>query len=114
MLFRLASPIIFRTAESRTFTVFSMVPKYGDVGFKGVNKSSTSEDLKEDTAPEKAEELKPLLEKIKAAHGDAVKDVRASSRLADSPCVIVSEEDEPSARMRQMMQAMGQNDMPDL
>ena len=82
MLFRLASPIIFRTAESRTFTVFSMVPKYGDVEFKGVNKSSTSEDLKEDTAPEKAEELKPLLEKIKAALGDAVKDVRASSRLA--------------------------------
>ena len=114
MLFRLASPIIFRTAESRTFTVFSMVPKYGDVEFKGVNKSSTSEDLKEDTAPEKAEELKPLLEKIKAALGDAVKDVRASSRLADSPSVIVSEEDEPSARMRQMMQAMGQNDMPDL
>jgi molecular chaperone HtpG len=94
--------------------VFSMVPKYGDVEFKGVNKSSTSEDLKDDTAPEKAEELKPLLEKIKAALGDAVKDVRASSRLADSPSVIVSDEDEPSARMRQMMQAMGQKDMPDL
>jgi molecular chaperone HtpG len=94
--------------------VFSMVPKYGDVDLKGVNKSSTSEDLKDDTAPEKAEALKPLLEKIKAALGDAVKDVRASSRLADSPAVIVSDENEPSARMRQMMQAMGQKDMPDL
>ena len=94
--------------------VFSTVPKYGDVEFKGVNKSSTSEDLKDDTAPEKAEKLKPLLEKIKAALGDAVKDVRASSRLDDSPSVIVSDEDEPSARMRQMMQAMGQKDIPDL
>ena len=45
------------------------------------------------------------LEKIKATLGDAVKEVRASSRLADSPSVIVSDEDEPSARMRHMMRA---------
>ncbi len=94
--------------------VFSTVDKYGDIDLKAVNKSSTSEDLKDDSAPEKAEELKPLLEKIKATLGDAVKEVRASSRLADSPSVIVSDEDEPSARMRQMMQAMGQKDMPEL
>ena len=94
--------------------VFSAVPKYGDVELKAVNKSSTSEDLKEDSTPEKAEELKPLLEKIKATLGSAVKDVRTSSRLADSPSVIVSDEDEPSARMRQMMQAMGQKDLPEL
>jgi molecular chaperone HtpG len=94
--------------------VFSMVPRYGDTDLKAVNKSSTSEDLKDDSTSEKAEELKPLLDKIKVALGDAVKDVRASSRLADSPSVIVSDEDEPSARMRQMMQAMGQKDMPDL
>jgi molecular chaperone HtpG len=36
--------------------------------------------------------------------GDAVKAVRISTRLADSPSVIVSDEDEPSARMRQMVQ----------
>ena len=39
--------------------------------------------------------------------------MRASSRLADSPSVIVSDEDEPSARMRQMMRAMGQKEMPE-
>ena len=94
--------------------VFSSVAKYGDFDLKAVNKSTTSEDLKDESAPEKAEELKPLLEKIKAALGDAVKEVRASSRLADSPSVIVSDEDEPSARMRQMMQAMGQKNMPEL
>jgi molecular chaperone HtpG len=94
--------------------VFSMVPRYGDTDLKAVNKSSTSEDLKDNSTSEKAAELKPLLDKIKAALGDAVKDVRASLRLADSPSVIVSDEDEPSARMRQMMQAMGQKDMPDL
>jgi molecular chaperone HtpG len=94
--------------------VFSNVPKFGDIDLKAVNKASTSEDLKDDSAPDKAEELKPLLEKIKATLGDAVKEVRASSRLAGSPSVIVSDEDEPSARMRQMMQAMGQKDLPEL
>jgi len=94
--------------------VFSSVDKYGEIELKSVNKSSTNEDLKDDSTPEKAEELKPLLEKIKATLGDAVKEVRASSRLADSPSVIVSDEDEPSARMRQMMQAMGQKNLPEL
>ena len=94
--------------------VFSTVTKYGDIDLKAVNKSSASEDLKDGSTPEKAEELKPLLEKIKATIGDAVKEVRASSRLADSPSIIVSDEDEPSARMRQMMQAMGQKNLPEL
>ena len=94
--------------------VFSMVPKYGDVDLKAVNKSALPEDFNDDSTPQKVEQLKPLLEKIKAALGDAVKEVRSSTRLADSPSVIVSDEDEPSARMRQMMQAMGQKDLPEL
>ena len=93
--------------------VFSGIEKYGDIDIKAVNKSATGEDLKDESTPEKAEELKPLLEKIKATLGDVVKEVRASSRLADSPSVIVSDEDEPSARMRQMMRAMGQKEMPE-
>jgi molecular chaperone HtpG len=94
--------------------VFSAVPKYGDIDLKAVNKSTAGDDLKDESTPEKTEELKPLLEKIKATLGDAVKEVRASSRLADSPSVIVSDEDEPSARMRHMMRAMGQKEIPEL
>jgi molecular chaperone HtpG len=93
--------------------VFSTIDKYGDTDLKAVNKGAASEDLKTEDEPEKAESLKPLLEKIKATLGDAVKEVRASSRLADSPSVIVSDEDEPSARMRQMMRAMGQKEIPE-
>jgi molecular chaperone HtpG len=93
--------------------VFSSIDKFGETELKAVNKSSTSEDLKDEDAPQKAEELKPLLERITAALGDAVKEVRPSSRLADSPSVIVSDEDEPSARMRHMMEAMGQKGMPE-
>lgn len=94
--------------------VFSMIPKYDDIDLKAVNKSSTSEDLKDEAEPDKGEALKPLLEKIKATLGDRVKDVRASIRLADSPSCIVSDEEEPSMRMQQMMRAMGQKDMPAL
>jgi molecular chaperone HtpG len=94
--------------------VFSSVDKYGETDLKAVNKGAASDDLKNEAEPEKAESLKPLLEKIKATLGDAVREVRISTRLADSPSVIVSDEDEPSARMRQMMQAMGQKNLPEL
>jgi molecular chaperone HtpG len=94
--------------------VFSGVEKYGDIDLKSVNKAATSEDLKDETEPEKADTLKPLIEKLKATLGDRVKDVRASVRLADSPSCIVSDEDEPSMKMQQMMRAMGQKDMPAL
>ena len=95
--------------------VFSGIDKYGDIDLKAVNKASTSEDLKDEAEPgkeDKSESLKPLLEKLKATLGDHVKDVRASVRLADSPSCIVSDEEEPSMQMQQMMRAMGQKDMP--
>jgi molecular chaperone HtpG len=93
--------------------VFSSVDKYGDIDLKSVNKSAAGDEFKDESAADKTEELKPLLDKIKVTLGDAVKEVRASTRLAESPSVIVSSEDEPSARMRQMMRAMGQKEIPE-
>jgi len=94
--------------------VFSGIDKYGEIDLKAVNKASTSDDLKDETEPDKAESLKPLIDKLKATLGDRVKDVRASVRLADSPSCIVSDEDEPSMKMQQMLRAMGQKDLPAL
>jgi molecular chaperone HtpG len=94
--------------------VFSGIDKYSDTDLKAINKASTGEDLKDESEPNKAEQLKPLLDKLKATLGDRVKDVRASVRLADSPSCIVSDEEEPSLKMQQMMRAMGQKDMPAL
>ena len=94
--------------------VFSGIDQYGDLELKSVNKASTSEDLKDEAEPEKAETLKPLLDKLKATLGDRVKDVRASVRLADSPSCIVSDEEEPSLQMQQMLRAMGQTNVPEL
>jgi molecular chaperone HtpG len=92
--------------------VFAGIEKYGDIELKAVNKASTSEDLKDEAEPDKAEALKPLLDKLKTTLGDRVKDVRASVRLADSPSCIVSDEEEPSIQMQQMMRAMGQTEFP--
>ena len=92
--------------------VFSGIDKYGDLDLKAVNKTSTSEDLKDEAEPEKAEALQPLLDKLKATLGDRVKEVRASVRLADSPSCIVSDEEDPSMQMQQMLRAMGQKDIP--
>jgi molecular chaperone HtpG len=93
--------------------VFSGIEKYGDIDLKSVNKASTGEDLKDEAEPDKMETLKPLLDKLKATLGDRVKDVRPSVRLADSPSCIVSDEEEPSMQMQQMMRAMGQKDFPE-
>jgi len=92
--------------------VFSGIEKYGEIDLKAVNKAAAGEDLKDESQLETGEALKPLLEKLKATLGDRVKDVRASVRLADSPSCIVSDEDEPSLKMQQMMRAMGQTEFP--
>jgi molecular chaperone HtpG len=92
--------------------VFSGIEKYNDIELKAVNKTSTGEDLKDEATADTAEKLKPLLEKIKAVLGDSVKDVRASVRLADSPSCIVSDEDEPTLKMQQMLKSMGQTGFP--
>ena len=92
--------------------IFSGVDKYGDLDLKAVNKVSTGDDLKDETEPDKAEALKPLLARLKTLLGDRVKDVRISARLADSPSCIVSDEEEPSLQLQQMLRAMGQNEFP--
>jgi molecular chaperone HtpG len=81
---------------------------------KGVNRAGADEELgeKKDRSAEK--EAKPVLEKIKKALGDRVKDVKLSRRLHDSPSCIVADENDPSMQMAQMLKAMGQTSMPDI
>ena len=92
--------------------VFSGIEQYGEIDLKAINKTSTSDDLKDEADADQTETLKPLLDSFKATLGDRVKDVRASVRLADSPSCIVSDEEQPSLQMQQMLRAMGQKDIP--
>jgi molecular chaperone HtpG len=93
--------------------VFSRVDKYGEIELKAVNKTSVSDDLKDESEPDRTKDIQPLLDKLKATLGERVKDVRASARLAGSPCCIVRDDGEPSAQMQQMMSALGQADIPE-
>ncbi|MDR0465025.1 MAG: molecular chaperone HtpG [Treponema sp.] len=81
---------------------------------KAVNRAGADEELgeKKDKAAEK--EAKPVIEKIKKALGDRVKDVKLSRRLHDSPSCIVADENDPSMQMAQMMKAMGQASMTEI
>ncbi len=94
--------------------VIPSVGKYEDIELKSVNRSGTDDELKTDTDKKKEKEVKPLIKKIKDALGDQVKDVKASSRLSDSPSCIVADENDPTVQMQHMLKAMGQKDLPEL
>ena len=55
-----------------------------------------------------ADELKPLVERIKTALGDKVKEVRVTHRLVDSPACLVVDENELSGNLERMLKAAGQ------
>jgi len=91
--------------------VVTMANKYKDFDLKSVNRSDAAEDLKTDEDKEKEKEIEPLIAKIKESLGDTVKDVKASTRLSDSPSCIVADENDPTVQMAHIMKAMGQEGM---
>jgi molecular chaperone HtpG len=93
--------------------VTPMIGPYKEMELKAINRSGALDDLKTDDDKEKEKDAQPILKKIKKALGDAVKEVVASARLADAPSCLVADDADPSAQMRQMLQAMGQKDIPE-
>ncbi len=86
--------------------------KYKDFELKAVNRSGSDDDLVDDkeAAEKKEKEFKPVVEKIKKALGEKVKEVKLSKTLTDeNPACIVVDENDPSYQMERMMKAMGQN-----
>ena len=69
---------------------------------------SLADDAEKKAQEQTAEELKPLLEKIKASLGERVKDVRVTHRLTDSPACLVVDENELSGNLERMLKAAGQ------
>jgi molecular chaperone HtpG len=66
----------------------------------------------EEEAKEVEEKFKSIVEKITGVLGDAVKEVKTTSRLSDSPSCVVKDPNDPMAQMAAMMKAMGQ-DVPE-
>jgi molecular chaperone HtpG len=94
--------------------VAGAVGTFGETELKAVNRSHTADDLATAEDKGKAEALAPVVEKVKKSLGDRVKDVRASSRLADSPSCIVVDEQDPTMQMQQILKAMGSRDVPEV
>jgi len=90
--------------------------KYKDFELKAVNRAGSDEELgiNKEEAEKKDKEFKPIVEKIKKALGERVKDVKLSKRLSDSPSCIVVDENDPSIQMERMMKAMGQKNVAEV
>jgi molecular chaperone HtpG len=96
--------------------VIPSLGKYKDFDLKAVNRAGSDEELGVDKkeAEQKEKEFKTVIEKIKKALGDKVKEVKLSKRLSDSPSCIVVDENDPSLQMERMMKAMGQPGMSEV
>lgn len=94
--------------------VVGSIGTYKEMPLKAINKSGAVDDLKEEKDTEKTKEAKSLVKKIKKALGDKVKDVVVSSRLVESPAVVVVDENDPSVQMQQILKSMGQGDFEDV
>jgi len=94
--------------------VIPALEKYEDNELKAINRGGVNLDSedekseKEDARKEAAETYKPVLEALKAALEEQVKDVRLSDRLTDSSAVLVADDSGMDANMERMMKAMGQ------
>ena len=94
--------------------VAPVIGRYQDVELKSVGRSATAEDLKTEADKDKEKEISPLLKKIKKILGEEVKDVRASTRLSDSPSCIVADDNDPTIQMQHIFKALGQKDLPEV
>lgn len=74
----------------------------------GLDLGKLEDEAEKQEAEKAADEYKELIEKVKAALGDKVKDVRVTYRLTDSPSCLVSDEHDPSGNLARLMKAAGQ------
>ena len=94
--------------------VIPTINKYKEHDLKSVNFSDAAEELKTDEDKKEETNIKPLLKKMKKVLGEQVKDVTASSRLKNSPSCIVADSNDPTAKMQELMKAMGQPGQQDI
>jgi molecular chaperone HtpG len=75
-------------------------------GALDLGKLETEEEKK--AAEAQNEAMKPLIERVKTALGDKVKEVRVTHRLTDSPACLVVAEHEMSGNLERLMKRAGQ------
>jgi molecular chaperone HtpG len=75
----------------------------------GVDLGKLQDEAEKKQAEETAEAFKPMLEKLKESLKDRAKDVRATTRLVDSPACLVVEEGDMSGHLARLLKQAGQS-----
>ncbi|HNH14525.1 MAG TPA: molecular chaperone HtpG [Rhodocyclaceae bacterium] len=75
----------------------------------GLDLGKLEDEAEKKAQEEKAGELAPLIDRIKTALGERVKEVRVTHRLTDSPACLVADEFDMSANLQRMLKAAGQS-----
>jgi molecular chaperone HtpG len=105
-------------AEEIDEIVLSGLGPYEGLELKSVNRAGSESELgegsKERSEPEAGSPAASAIEKAKKALGEAVKDVRLSKRLDESPACVVVDSDDPSLQLRELMKQLGGNEMPEV
>ncbi len=94
--------------------VIPMIHEYDKTPIKPVNNSDIDDEIKdkEEVNEEEKKELTEVIVKMKEFLKDDVKDVKVSSRLSDSPSVLVYDKNDPDFQMQEMLKQMGQSNIP--
>jgi len=74
----------------------------------GLDLGALEDEAEKEAARKVADEFKDLVERVKAALGDRVKEVRITNRLTDSPSCLVSDEGEISGHLERLLRQAGQ------
>ncbi|QEI08074.1 molecular chaperone HtpG [Pigmentiphaga aceris] len=74
----------------------------------GLDLGALADEEEKKQQEEVSENFKPLVERLKTALGERVKDVRVTFRLVDSPACVVVDDNELSPHLLRMLKAAGQ------
>ena len=74
----------------------------------GLDLGALADEAEKKQQEEVSENFKPLVERLKTALGERVKDVRVTFRLVDSPACVVVDDNELSPHLLRMLKAAGQ------
>ena len=81
---------------------------YKEWELKDISTIEAPESLSEEEQKELAEKHQKITDKLKAILGDAVKEVKVTTRLDESPSCVVPDSSDPMAGMAHMFRQMGQ------
>jgi molecular chaperone HtpG len=90
------------------------IGRYKEIELKSINKSDAADDLKTEEDKKDEKQLEPVVKRMTEILKDDVKEVKASTRLSDSPSCVVVDVSDPTVQMQEMLKAMGKKDFPEI